>query len=124
MKWVGGEVVREVVKTRPGRDERIGAPGMQYIEGKFSMGKEAVPKVIREVGVSGSEGSDEVVFRRPHWLLCRVGSVHLWGTNCTGNRCERKNSLHSNEVSLSQMRLGRGREWAVKKAKMEVKDRT
>jgi hypothetical protein len=46
-------------------------------------------------------------------------------TNCTGNRCERKYSLHSNEVSLSQMRLGRGREWwAVKKARMEVKDRT
>ena len=32
----------------------------------------------------------------------------------TGNRCERKYSLHSNEVSLFTMRLGRGREWAVK----------
>ena len=47
------------------------------------------------------------------------------GTNCTGNRCERKYSLHSNEVSLSQMRLGRGRKCAVKKAsRMAVKERT
>ncbi len=46
------------------------------------------------------------------------------GTNCTGNRCERKYSLHSNEVSLSQMRLGRGREWAVKKARIKEKKRT
>ena len=53
--------------------------------------------------------------------------LDLWicgGTNSTGSRCERKNSLHSNEVSLSQMRLGRGRECAVKKARMEVKERT
>ncbi len=42
--------------------------------------------------------------------LCICG-----GTNCTGNRCE---------VSLSQMRLGRGREWAVKKARIEEKERT
>jgi hypothetical protein len=35
-----------------------------------------------------------------------------------------KYSLHSNEVSLSTMRLGRGREWAVKKAKIEAKDET
>jgi hypothetical protein len=66
MKWVGGEVIREVVKARPGREGRIGAPGTQYIEGKFSMGEEAVPKVIREVGVGGGKGSYEVVFRRPH----------------------------------------------------------
>ncbi len=66
MKWVGGEVVREVVKARPGREGRIGAPGTQDIEDKFSMGKEAVPKVIREVGVGGGEGSDEVIFRHPH----------------------------------------------------------
>ncbi len=95
VKWVGGEVVRGVVKARPGREGRIRAPRTQHIEGKFSMGKEAVPKVIREVGVGGGEGS-----------------------------YERKYSLHSNEVSLSQMRLGRGREWAVKKARMEVKNRT
>jgi len=63
---VGGEVVREVVKARPGRDRRIRAPRTQYIKGKFSMGEEAVPKVIREVGVGGCEGSYEVVFRRPH----------------------------------------------------------
>jgi hypothetical protein len=66
MKWVGGKVIREVVKARPGRERRIRAPWTQDIEGKFSMGEEAVPKVIREVGVGGSEGSDEVVFRRPH----------------------------------------------------------
>ncbi len=51
--------------------------------------------------------------------LCICG-----GTNCTGNRCKRKYSLHSNEVSLSQMRLGRGRAWAVKKARIEAKERT
>ncbi len=52
--------------------------------------------------------------------LCICG-----GTNCTGNCCKRKYSLHSNEVSLSQMRLGRGMEWAVKKARIvEEKERT
>ncbi len=63
---MGGEVVREVVKARPGRERRIRTPRTQYIEGKFSMGEEAVPKVIREVGVGEGEGSYEVVFRRPH----------------------------------------------------------
>ncbi len=63
---MGGEVVREVVKARPGREKRIRAPRTQYIEGKFSMAEEAVPKVIREVRVGGGEGSCEVVFRRPH----------------------------------------------------------
>ena len=51
--------------------------------------------------------------------LCICG-----GTNCTGNLCERKYSLHSNEVSLSQMRLGRGRECAVKKARIDENERT
>ncbi len=64
------------------------------------MGKKAVPKVIRELRVGGSEGRDEVVF------------------------ASEKYSLHSNEVSLPHMRLGRGREWAVKKAGIGVKDRT
>ena len=63
---MGGEVVREVVKARPGRERGIRAPRTQYIKGKFSMGEEAVPKVIREVGVGGGKGSYEVVFRRPH----------------------------------------------------------
>ncbi len=63
---MGGEVVREVVKARPGREGRIRAPRTQDIEGKFSMGEEAVPKIIREVVVGGGEGSYEVVFRRPH----------------------------------------------------------
>ena len=26
MEWLGGEVIREAVKTRPGREGRIGAP--------------------------------------------------------------------------------------------------
>jgi hypothetical protein len=66
MKWVGGEVVSEVMKARPGREGRIGTPRTQDIEGEFSMGKEAVTKVIREVGLGGADGRDEVVFRRPH----------------------------------------------------------
>ncbi len=63
---MGGKVVREVVKARPGREGRIRALRTQDIKGKFSMGEEAVPKVIREVGVGGGEGRYEVVFRRPH----------------------------------------------------------
>ncbi len=53
--------------------------------------------------------------------------LDLWvcgGTNVTGNRCERKYSQHSNEVSLSTMRLGRGWEWAVKKARIDAKEET
>ncbi len=59
-------------------------------------------------------------------LTALSAGLNLWicgGTNVTGNHCERKYSLHSkNEVSLSTMRLGRGREWTVKKARMEAKD--
>ena len=60
-------------------------------------------------------------------LTALSAGLVLWicgGTNVTGNRCERKYSLYSNEVSLSTMRLGRGREWAAKKAKIEAKDKT
>ena len=60
-------------------------------------------------------------------LTALSAGLVLWvcgGTNCTGNFCERKYSLHSNEVSLSTMRLVRGWEWAVKKARIDVKDET
>ncbi len=53
MEWVGGKVIREAVKTRPGREGRIGAPWAHDIEGEFGMRKEAVPEVVREVGVIG-----------------------------------------------------------------------
>jgi hypothetical protein len=60
-------------------------------------------------------------------LTALSAGLDLWvcgGTNVTGNRCERKYSRYSNEVSLSRMRLGRGCEWAVKKARMDVKEET
>jgi hypothetical protein len=60
-------------------------------------------------------------------LTALSAGFNLWvcgGTNVTGNRCERKYSQHSNEVSLSTMRLGRGWEWAVKKARVDAKDET
>ncbi len=62
----GRQSHREVVKTRPGREGRIGAPWAHDIEGEFGMRKEAVPEVVREVGVGGCESGDEVVFARPH----------------------------------------------------------
>ena len=65
-----------------------------------------------------------MVFACPYCPLCRVGSVGCGGTNVTGNFCERKYSLHSNEVSLSTMRLVRGWEWAVKKARIDAKEET
>jgi hypothetical protein len=39
---------------------------LNIIEGRFGMGKEAVPEVVRDVGVGGGEGRDEVVLRCPH----------------------------------------------------------
>ncbi len=67
MKGMGGEVIRETVKARPGRKGRIGAPRAHTIKGKFGVGKKkAVPKVRREVGVGGSEGGDKVVLACPH----------------------------------------------------------
>ena len=60
-------------------------------------------------------------------LTALSAGLVLWvcgGTNVTGNFCERKYSLHSNEVSLSTMRLGRGWEWAVKKARIDAKEET
>ncbi len=66
MNGVGGEVVRLVVKVGPGREGGLGAPRSHDVEGEFGVGKKEVPKVIREVGVGGSEGRDEVVFASPH----------------------------------------------------------
>ena len=40
---MGGKVIREAVKTRPGREGRIRAPWAHDVEGKFGMRKEAVP---------------------------------------------------------------------------------
>ncbi len=59
-------------------------------------------------------------------LTALSAGLDLWvcgGTNVTGNRCERNYSRHSNEVSFSTMRLGRGWEWAVKKARIALKKR-
>ncbi len=61
MRWVGGKVIKEAVKTRPDREGRIRAPWAHGIEGEFGMGKEVVPEVIREFGVGGGESGDEVV---------------------------------------------------------------
>jgi hypothetical protein len=66
MKWVGGKVIGEAVKTRPGREGRIRVIRAHDVEGEFGMGKEAVPEVVREFGVGGCESGDEVVFGRPH----------------------------------------------------------
>ena len=38
MKGVSGEVVRKTVKTRPGREGRVGAPRAHKVKGKFSVG--------------------------------------------------------------------------------------
>jgi hypothetical protein len=38
MKRVGGEVIRKAVKTRPGREGRVGAPRAHKVKGKFSVG--------------------------------------------------------------------------------------
>ncbi len=51
------------MKAGPGREGGIGAPRS---EGEFGVGKKAVPKVIREVSVGGSEVRDKVVFASPH----------------------------------------------------------
>ncbi len=40
---MGGKVIREALKTRPGREGRIRAPRTHDVEGEFGMGKEAVP---------------------------------------------------------------------------------
>ena len=37
MKGVGGEVIRKTVKTRPGREGRVGAPRAHNVEGKFGV---------------------------------------------------------------------------------------
>ncbi len=64
---MGGKVMWEAVKTRPGREGRIGAPWAHgIIEGEFGMGKEAVPEIVGEVGVGESKSGDEVVFACPH----------------------------------------------------------
>ena len=53
MKWVGGEVIGEMVKAGPGREGGIGAPRTHDVQGDFGVGKEPVPEVIREVRVGG-----------------------------------------------------------------------
>ena len=51
VEWVGGEIVWEVVKARPGRDRGIRAPGTEDVEGDLGKGKEAVPEVVGKVRV-------------------------------------------------------------------------
>jgi hypothetical protein len=50
----------------PTRQRGIGAPRAHDIEGEFDVWEKAVPEVIREVVVSGSEGGDKVVLACPH----------------------------------------------------------
>ncbi len=45
MKWVGGEVIREVVKARPGREGGIRTQRVEKVKGDFGVGKKAVPEV-------------------------------------------------------------------------------
>ena len=63
---MGGEVIGAMVKAGPGREGGIWAPRSHDVKGEFGVGKKAVPKVIREVRVGGSEGRDEVVLASPH----------------------------------------------------------
>ncbi len=86
----------------------IETPRTHDVQVDFGVGEEPVPEVIREVRVGGGEDRDEVVLPV---LTALSAGLDLWvcgGTNVTGNRCKRKYSRHSNEVSLSTMRLGRG----------------
>jgi hypothetical protein len=46
MEGVGGEIVWEVVKARPGRDRGIRAPGTEDVEGDLGKGEESVPEVV------------------------------------------------------------------------------
>jgi hypothetical protein len=66
MNGVGGEVVGKTAKTRPSREGRVGAPRAHNVEGKFGVGKEAVPQVSGKVGMGGSEGGEKMVFAGPH----------------------------------------------------------
>jgi len=51
VEGVGGEIVWEVVKARPGKDRGIRAPGTEDVEGDLGKGKEAVPEVVGKVWV-------------------------------------------------------------------------
>ncbi len=43
VEWMCSKVIREAVKTRPGREGRIRGPRAHDVEGEFGMRKEAVP---------------------------------------------------------------------------------
>ncbi len=67
MKGMGGEVIRKTVKTRPGREGRVGTQRSHDVEGeRVRRGVKAVPKVRWEVGMGGGEGRDKVVLACPH----------------------------------------------------------
>ncbi len=55
---MGGEVKGDMVEARPGRERGIEALRAHDIEGEFGVWEKAVPEVIMEVGVSGSEDGD------------------------------------------------------------------
>jgi hypothetical protein len=137
--------VRGGPKCRGGRDwrkqDRVDQRGEGGRWAEKSYGRRCKPDQAESVG-SGRQGrktqrssgksgwAEEKTEMRwfcsacPYCPLCRVESVGCGGTNVTGNRCERKYSRHSNEVSLSTVRLGRGWEGAVKKARMHAKEET
>ncbi len=55
MKWMGGEVIREVMEARPGREERIRPSRAEKVLGNLGVRKKAVSEVevVGEVGVGG-----------------------------------------------------------------------
>ncbi len=96
------------MKVKTGREGGIGAPRPHDVKGYFGIGENSVPEVVREVRVGGREDRDNLILPV---LTALSAGLDLWvcgGTKVAGNRCERKYSRHSNEVSLSTMRLGRG----------------
>ncbi len=66
MNWVGCEVIRKTVQTRPGGEGRVGVPRAHNVKGKFGVGEKAVPNVRGEVGMGGGEGGDKMVLAGPH----------------------------------------------------------
>jgi hypothetical protein len=75
----GAIEIEEAVDMGLGRELGMQAASPEKIEREKGLGKESIPKVHGEVGSSGTEARNEMVFESADGSFCCIASVHMWG---------------------------------------------
>jgi len=80
-RWGEGRavVVEGAVELGLGGETGVDAGAAEEVEGDERLGKEAVPQVEGEVGVSGTEAGDEMIFERADGAFGGIAAVEVRG---------------------------------------------